>query len=147
MSDREDLKIEVVTQYRAAADPYTSSIPKSNGGGARLVPISLPKVKWLDRPEIEAPEPRKAKPKMKFDKRGEAGDYVEPSRQLDPVSYALRKLRYARGMSQDDLARRMGCSKKSLGLMERGQVNPHFSLILSWANALGAKIEVTANGD
>lgn len=48
-----DLQIEAVTKMRSAADPYTSSEPKTHGGGARLVRISLPRVRWLERPEIE----------------------------------------------------------------------------------------------
>lgn len=48
-----DLQIEAVTKMRSAADPFTSSAPKTHGGGARLVRISLPRVRWLERPEIE----------------------------------------------------------------------------------------------
>lgn len=51
-----DLGIEPVTQYRAAAEPYSSNVPKCNGGGARLIPISLPRVRWLERPEAQADE-------------------------------------------------------------------------------------------
>lgn len=52
-----DLGIEVVTQYRPAADPYTSAYPKVLGGGARLVAISLAKVRWLDRPFEDEGDP------------------------------------------------------------------------------------------
>lgn len=47
-----DPKIETITQLRARSDPYTSSVPKVNGGGAALIPISLVRVKWLERPEL-----------------------------------------------------------------------------------------------
>ncbi len=47
------LVVEAVTRLRAASDPYTSAEPRVNGGGARLVPISLPRVRWLERPEVE----------------------------------------------------------------------------------------------
>lgn len=53
MTDTEELNIEAVTQYKPAADPYTSAIAKTFGGGARLIPISLAKVRWLDRPEVD----------------------------------------------------------------------------------------------
>lgn len=79
---------------------------------------------------------------MKFDRPGEAGEYTEPANKLDPVLHELRRLRYARGISQQVLADRMGCHKKTIGKMERGTVNPHFDLVLSWAEALGAKLEV-----
>jgi hypothetical protein len=47
-----DLGIEAVTQFRAASDPFTSREPRCNGGNARLIPISLPRVRWLDRPVV-----------------------------------------------------------------------------------------------
>lgn len=79
---------------------------------------------------------------MKQDKPGEAGDYTDPENKLDAVIFELRRLRYAKNISQRALADRMGCAKKTITMMERGRVNPHFDLILSWAEALGAKLEV-----
>lgn len=45
--------IEAVSRYKPASDAFTSNTPKNYGGGARLVLISLPRVKWMERPEIE----------------------------------------------------------------------------------------------
>jgi hypothetical protein len=45
--------IEAVSRYKPAADAFTSNAPKNYGGGARLILISVPRVKWLERPEIE----------------------------------------------------------------------------------------------
>lgn len=47
-----DLGIVPVTRYQSAASPFTSAEPKTYGGNARLVAISLPKVHWLDRPVV-----------------------------------------------------------------------------------------------
>lgn len=60
--DSKELKIETISTYKPAADAYTSSTAKNYGGGARLVLISIPRVKWLERPEIEI---EIAKPKDK----------------------------------------------------------------------------------
>lgn len=62
MSDEDfgeaDLKIEAISRYKPAADAFTSNTPKTYGGGARLVLISLPRVKWLERPELEIDKPK-----------------------------------------------------------------------------------------
>lgn len=47
------LSIDVVSFERPAQDAYTSNTPKNHGGGARLITISLPRVKWLERPDLE----------------------------------------------------------------------------------------------
>lgn len=55
------LVIEAVSKYKPAADAFTSNTPKTYGGGARLVLISVPRVRWLERPiiEIEVPKGKK----------------------------------------------------------------------------------------
>lgn len=47
-----EMSIEPVTRYRCAAEGYTSNAPKNYGGNARLVPISLPRIRWLERPVV-----------------------------------------------------------------------------------------------
>lgn len=48
----ETLEIEPISILKPASDAYTSNTPKTYGGGARLVLISLPRVKWLERPDV-----------------------------------------------------------------------------------------------
>lgn len=47
------LSIEAVSKYKPASEAFTSNTPKCYGGNARLVLISVPRIKWLERPEIE----------------------------------------------------------------------------------------------
>jgi hypothetical protein len=51
---RPELVIEKVTQMKASYDPYRNGCTKLNGqsAGARMVPVSLPRVKWLERPDV-----------------------------------------------------------------------------------------------
>lgn len=54
-------KIEAVTTMKARSKPYTSAEPRTNGGGATKVPVSLARVNWLDRPEVKIEDTTKAK--------------------------------------------------------------------------------------
>lgn len=58
MTGRKELNIEAVSRYKPASDAFTSNTPKNYGGGARLILLSVPRVRWLERPEIVI-EPRK----------------------------------------------------------------------------------------
>lgn len=51
-----EMGIESVTKFRTMADPFTSREPRNFGGNARLIPISLSRVRWLDRPLVEEEE-------------------------------------------------------------------------------------------
>lgn len=55
---KSDFVVEAVSRYKPASDAFTSNTPKNYGGGARLILISVPRVRWLERPEINI-EPRK----------------------------------------------------------------------------------------
>lgn len=46
-----------ISYQRPAQDGYTSNTPRSYGGGARLVIITLPRVKWLERPDVDVDIP------------------------------------------------------------------------------------------
>lgn len=50
---RPELVIEKVTKYRSAFDPYRHGDQSSGlGSNARQVPMSLPRIKWLERPDV-----------------------------------------------------------------------------------------------
>lgn len=74
---------------------------------------------------------------MKQDTFGQATDYTEPTRKLDPVIYALRKARYDQNISQTLLARRIGVGIDTLKKYEQGVLSPSWSNIQAWAKALG----------
>lgn len=52
MTTAKNLNIEAVSRLKPAHDGYTSNTPKNYGGGARLVLISVPRVRWLERPVV-----------------------------------------------------------------------------------------------
>lgn len=79
---------------------------------------------------------------MKHDTFGEAGDYAEPIRPLDPLIYDLRKLRYRKNISQPEMARRMGYDVKTLKNVEAGKSTPKFAFVTTWAAALGVKLTI-----
>jgi len=47
-----ELNIEAVSRLKPASDAFTSNTPKNYGGGARLILLSVPRVRWLERPII-----------------------------------------------------------------------------------------------
>lgn len=60
------------------------------------------------------------------------------ARQL--VAFNLRRLRVARGVSQDDLALMAGLERAHVGYLERGARNPTLATIEKLAHALEAHI-------
>lgn len=84
---------------------------------------------------------------MKLDRYGEAGDYAEPTRKLDPLVYRLRKARYDTGISQPVLAKKMGYGVKNLKNVESGVQQPSYFFLQTWAQALGFKVELVANDE
>lgn len=64
---------------------------------------------------------------------------------------ALAERRIAAGISQRDLARRMGTSQPAIARLERGEIDPKLSTVERFAAAIGQEIEwrlraVTAQG-
>ena len=55
-----NLEIEPVSRFKPASDAFTSNTPKDYGGGARLILLSVPRVRWLERPVVEI-EPKDRK--------------------------------------------------------------------------------------
>lgn len=47
-----ELNIEAVSRLKPANNAYACNTPKEIGGGTRLVLISVPRVRWLERPII-----------------------------------------------------------------------------------------------
>ncbi|MEK7591668.1 MAG: helix-turn-helix transcriptional regulator [Patescibacteria group bacterium] len=53
---------------------------------------------------------------------------------------AIRRLRFERNMTQEELALRTGVSRQTIMSIERGRTNPSVLLALKIASALGAEV-------
>ncbi len=60
-----------------------------------------------------------------------------------PIGYVLREARERAGLTQSALARRIGVSQQAVAQAERWQSNPTWSLIRTWAEAVGAIARLT----
>lgn len=65
-----------------------------------------------------------------------AGERVVPG-------YLLRAGRERAGLSQAELARRLGCSQQAVSQAERWASNPTVELMAAWASATGARLELS----
>ena len=59
------------------------------------------------------------------------------------VGYLLREAREACGLTQVELARRIGCSQQAISQAERWQSNPTVQLLERWAEAVGGRLELS----
>jgi transcriptional regulator with XRE-family HTH domain len=56
----------------------------------------------------------------------------------------LEALRRKRGLSQADLARKMGIHPTRLSRLETGTQEPGVATLAAWCDALGARLEILA---
>ena len=54
---------------------------------------------------------------------------------------AIRRLRFERSMTQEELALRVGVSRQTIMSIERGRTNPSILLALKIATAMGVSVE------
>lgn len=106
-------KSEVLTRYRSPARPAFSELPK------RLV---------RRRPR-RFPEWRALRAWGKL-----------PAWELEPVGYLMRVAREAAGLTQTELAGRLGCTQQAVGQAERWESNPTVEFMRRWADACGAEL-------
>lgn len=112
----------------------------------------------MGKPErvIEAPPPRKLPPLPPGVKRRRPRDYVEwktlrqwgklPSWDELPVGYLLREAREDAGLTQEELAVRLGISQQAVARTERWESNPTVDLMRRWARALGTELTIALTG-
>lgn len=58
----------------------------------------------------------------------------------DPPGYLLRRLREGNGCSQQELARRLGCSQQAVAQAERWESNPTLKFVRQWARTFGHEV-------
>jgi Predicted transcriptional regulator with C-terminal CBS domains len=62
--------------------------------------------------------------------------------QIHPILHALRNVRASRGISQIELARRLGYDDAVVSGWETGKFNPKWESICNWCEALNAELIV-----
>ena len=65
-----------------------------------------------------------------------------PDWEDEPAGYLLRLAREDEGLSQQDMARRLGCSQQAVAQAERFTSNPTIGFMRAWARAVGRRVEV-----
>lgn len=65
-----------------------------------------------------------------------------PAWEESPAGYLLREARERAGLSQSDLAEKLGCRQQAVSQAERFDSNPTVSFVASWARALNATLQL-----
>ena len=84
---------------------------------------------------------------MAFCKYGQTTGYREPSVELDPLVFELRKRRFDAGLSALGLADRMGYSADAIRRWESGVGFPTYRALLDWCQALGVGLTIQERGN
>ena len=66
-----------------------------------------------------------------------------PAWEPEPPGFLLRLSREEAGMTQADLARRLGASQQSVAQAERWNANPTVEFMRRWADACGARLRIS----
>jgi DNA-binding XRE family transcriptional regulator len=65
-----------------------------------------------------------------------------PAWELEPVGYLMRAARQKTGLTQAEMARRLGCSQQAVAQAERWESNPTVEFMRRWADACGSNVEI-----
>lgn len=65
-----------------------------------------------------------------------------PEWEVLPVGYLLREAREGAGLTQRELAERLGCSQQAVARAERWESNPTMALVERWAASTGRRAMV-----
>jgi DNA-binding XRE family transcriptional regulator len=65
-----------------------------------------------------------------------------PAWEMPSAGYQLRRAREEAGLTQAELARRLGVSQQAVARAERWDSNPTFRLLESWSAAVGASLRL-----
>lgn len=106
---------------------------------------------FIAPPESQPPE---LSPRIR---RTRPRDYIEwntlrrwgklPEWEDSPAGYLLREARERAGLTQADLAARLGCSQQAVAQAERPDANPTVRLLRRWAAATGCRLEIALRPD
>jgi DNA-binding XRE family transcriptional regulator len=65
-----------------------------------------------------------------------------PPWEPEPAGYLLRLAREEAGLTQSELAKRLGCSQQAVAQAERWQGNPTVDFLRRWADQCGRTVEI-----
>lgn len=65
-----------------------------------------------------------------------------PPWEESPAGYLLREARERAGLSQSELAAKLGCRQQAVSQAERADSNPTVSFVAAWARALNATLQL-----
>lgn len=65
-----------------------------------------------------------------------------PAWEIDPAGYLLRIARERAGLSQRELAQRLGCSQQAIAQSERWASNPTVAFMRRWAETSGGEMSL-----
>ena len=71
---------------------------------------------------------------------------MQSNRTLHALATQIKKLRLARGISQEELAHRSGLSRTGMGLLETGKRWPRLDTLMSVADGLNITIDELLKG-
>jgi len=101
---------------------------------------------------IRAPRAREATPPATDLRRSRPRAFTEwqalrrwgklPALERDVVGYLMRELREQAGLTQKELADRLGVSQEAVQQAERWSANPTVELLRAWAAACGGEVEI-----
>lgn len=88
----------------------------------------------------------------RFNRYGVASEYTDPTRQLHPLIFEIRKRRIEIGISQTLLAEKMGYDVDTIRRWEQGLNYPSYRALIDWSDCLGVTmtikdIEQVGDGD
>jgi len=69
-----------------------------------------------------------------------------PSWDVEPPGYLLRLAREQAGLTQRELAERVGCSQQAVAQAERWRSNPTLELMRRWVAACRARLRIDIRG-
>ena len=75
-------------------------------------------------------------------------EFAAAFRRLEPefqIARQMLRLRLAHGLSQEDLAKRVGTAQPNISRLERATINPSLAFLQRVAAALDAEIEIRLN--
>lgn len=65
----------------------------------------------------------------------------------EPIVFEMRRLREARGLSQDQLARKAGLTHATIWRIETGKHHPSIHFVSIYLQALGLKLKIVEQND
>ena len=69
-------------------------------------------------------------------------EFIRALKELEP-GYQVARLRLIRGLTQAELAARIGTQQPSIARIESGRITPSIALLRKIGEALGARLEVS----